>query len=158
MGLDQYLYKHDKGVDIADHDQWPGAEIDWSLEDAADTYDAAKLAAGQVAYWRKANQVHHWFVQNIGGGVDDCQRMPVEAEQLAGLLATCDRIKALHDMGAAWEDYAEANLPTERGFFFGSAEYNSYYLEDIDQTIEQLQVVLAKIDPINDRFYYQASW
>lgn len=26
----------------------------------------------QVAYWRKANQIHRWFVNIVQGGEDDC--------------------------------------------------------------------------------------
>ena len=26
----------------------------------------------QVGYWRKANQIHNWFVENVQDGEDDC--------------------------------------------------------------------------------------
>lgn len=35
-------------------------------------YDENKIKIiYEVAYWRKANHIHNWFVQNIQDGIDD---------------------------------------------------------------------------------------
>ncbi len=40
----------------------------------------------EVAYWRKANEVHAWFVKTAQGGVDECQLGdPLTKEQLTEL-------------------------------------------------------------------------
>ena len=31
-----------------------------------------KAVEFRLAYWRKANQVHAWFVEQVQGGKDDC--------------------------------------------------------------------------------------
>src|SRR6187549_2040929 len=31
----------------------------------------------QVAYWRKANAIHRWFVEKVQGGKDDCENYEV---------------------------------------------------------------------------------
>lgn len=49
-----------------------------------------------VAYWRKAHDVHEWFVRNVQGGVDECQPSPVNREQLAELRTEC--LRKLADM------------------------------------------------------------
>lgn len=36
----------------------------------------------QVAYWRKANAIHKWFVDNVQGGKDECQRSYVPRKAL----------------------------------------------------------------------------
>ena len=28
----------------------------------------------RIGYWRKANQIHNWFVENVQGGEDDCKK------------------------------------------------------------------------------------
>lgn len=42
-----------------------------------------------VGYWRKANAVHAWFVNNCGKGVDECQEMYVSHEHLLKLKEEC---------------------------------------------------------------------
>ena len=54
-------------------------------------------------------------------------------------------------------------LPTQDGFFFGSIEYDEYYMDDIYNTIEMLEKILKEEDELNkDWFYsdfeYHASW
>jgi len=104
-----------------------------------------------VGYWRKANQVHGWFVNNCGGGVDECQRMYVTREHLTDLLNTCLTVKA----GGA--EVAAELLPPSDGFFFGSNEIDEWYWQDIDNTIEQLGRILEQV-PADWDFQYQASW
>jgi hypothetical protein len=33
----------------------------------------------ELAYWRKANQIHNWFVKNVQNGQDNC--MPYEVSE-----------------------------------------------------------------------------
>lgn len=57
---------------------------------------------------------------------------------------------------------AEELLPTTSGFFFGSTEYDEFYLADIDLTIEQLKKVIKDSEQAPEgvyyEYYYQASW
>jgi hypothetical protein len=50
---------------------------------------------------------------------------------------------------------AEQLLPTQSGFFFGSTEYDADYLEDVKQTIIELESL-----PLDGKkiWYYQSSW
>ena len=135
-----------------------------------------------VAYWRKANEIHQWFVDHCGGGVDECQLMEVTKEDLEELLDTAKKVKASCKLvkgkiknGYKFEDgkevpimedgeyiedpsVAEALLPTTEGFFFGGTEYNQWYLADIDDTIKQIEKILATTDFDNEYVCYQASW
>jgi hypothetical protein len=135
----------------------------------------------QVAYWRKANAIHKWFVDNVQDGKDDCGDYYVSREQLQTLKALCDKVLAASAMKPAkvangytitpagqrkpiLEDgeviadpqTAAAILPTASGFFFGSTDYDQYYIADIRETSEALAALLA--EPESGEFYYHSSW
>jgi hypothetical protein len=103
-----------------------------------------------VAYWRKANAIHQWFVDNCQDGSDDCRPAYVSREKLAELLDLAKQVKADPSL-------ADELLPTTSGFFFGSTEYDEYYMQDIDTTINQLEQVLAST-AADWHFQYQSSW
>ena len=100
----------------------------------------------EQAYWRKANQIHRWFVNNVQEGVDDCGIYEVYGEQLLELVELCKRVLADHSL-------ADSLLPSQEGFFFVSTEYDEYYFADLESTIEQLK----DVEP--DTWYeYSSSW
>ena len=121
-----------------------------------------------IGYWRKANQIHNWFVENVQDGIDDCGTYEVTEKQLVDLLNTCKEVKAnsklidgkvkngerlgengwepIMEDGRYIEDptVAEELLPTTSGFFFGSTGYDQWYMDNIDYTIETLTRVLEE--------------
>ena len=119
------------------------------VQEAPFALDIATLEV-QVAYWRKANQIHKWFVDHVQNGVDNCEEYYVSRDQLQLLLDTCKIV--LID-----KEEASQLLPVQEGFFFGSYEYNEYYFSDIKDTIEQLEKVLTEY-PEEWSFKYQSSW
>ena len=137
----------------------------------------------QVGYWRKANQIHNWFVENVQDGEDDCgYHREVTEEDLEKLLALCNKIKDIAIMETApvvngytykdgkevpmYEDGTEivnadeiaALLPTQSGFFFGGTDYDSYYMYDIEETIDIITKVLETTDFDKEMIYYVSSW
>jgi len=42
----------------------------------------------EVMYWRKANQIHNWFVPNVQDGEDDCKEYYVTIESILDLYDT----------------------------------------------------------------------
>jgi hypothetical protein len=101
----------------------------------------------QVGYWRKANAIHNWFVENVQGSNDDCDEYPVSKEHLAKLLELVRAVLADRSRAAEL-------LPTTAGFFFGSQEYDEYYFEDLKETEKILETALAE----DGSYYYQSSW
>ena len=89
-----------------------------------------------LMYWRKSNQIHQWFVENVQGGVDNCEEYGVSLEDLQKLSKTIE--PALVSTAAASE-----LLPTSEGFFFGSQEYDKYYFEDLQTTKTQIDKIIA---------------
>ena len=55
------------------------------------------------------------------------------------------------------EEIAEI-LPTCSGFFFGSTEYDSYYLDDIKYTKENIEEIIKTLNFDEYDLYYLASW
>ena len=51
---------------------------------------------------------------------------------------------------------AETFLPTGSGFFFGSTEYDEWYIKDLEYTKKVLEKAI-KTGDVGD-YYYQASW
>lgn len=104
----------------------------------------------EVAYWRKANQVHGWFVRNVQEDTDNGASYFVSREQLERLRDTAKTV--LND-----NCLAESLLPVCEGFFFGTYDYDNYYFSDLADTVAQLDAVLAEPDTGAD-FKYRASW
>jgi hypothetical protein len=145
MGLDMYLSARQMTFN-----GWKNPDLYNKLvQEAPFALDTATLEV-QVAYWRKANQIHKWFVDHVQNGKDDCGDYYVSREQLQLLLDTCKIV--LID-----REEASQLLPVQEGFFFGSYEYNEYYFSDIQDTIDQLEKVLTEY-PQDWEFKYQSSW
>ena len=92
-------------------------------------------------YWRKANQIHGWFVNNVQDGEDDCREYFVEKQKVKELLDLIKRI--LKDRR---KEKAMELMPPKEGFFFGTYEIDSYYWEDLERTERELEELLDKID------------
>ena len=115
----------------------------------------------QVGYWRKANHIHKWFVYNVQDGEDDCDwHNEVTAEDLEELLAICKTIKSIAvmdgDIVTNPNDIADL-LPTQSGFFFGGTEYDSWYMDSIDYTINAITEIFTTVDD-SQMIYYRSSW
>ena len=130
MGLDMYLGKAKK---IADN--------------KFDNFE-------EVGYWRKGNQIHKWFVDNCQNGIDECQMVVVKKENLEELLVICLDIINNKDN----KSLAKRELPTQNGFFFGGTEYDEYYFQEIESTIEILKKVLEETNFEENVITYQSSW
>jgi hypothetical protein len=158
MGLDMYLraseyvYRHNFNRQTDEDTINPlFNEIVRSLE-LEDVIDKTGFAGITVdvpmGYWRKSNMIHHWFVNNLADGVDECQPIYVNRKNLEDLKDLCITVVANPEL-------AEQLLPTGSGFFFGSTSYDKYYFGDLNDTIG----ILTKcLESKFDYFEYQASW
>ena len=114
---------------------------------ATDMYGASVEVT--CAYWRKANQIHSWFVREVQGGEDNCGEYYVSSDKLIELLAICK-----HSL----ENKDPSLLLPQGGFFFGSTDIDEWYWNDIKSTISQLERILALPEFDNLSFYYNSSW
>ena len=89
-----------------------------------------------LMYWRKSNQIHKWFVDNVQGGTDNCAEYSVSLDDLQKLRKTLEPALLSTAQGSEL-------LPTGEGFFFGSQEYDEYYFEDLKTTKTQIDKIIA---------------
>ena len=65
--------------------------VAYIVSDEDNERDAWALKAA-IGYWRKANQIHAWFVEHVQGGEDECNPHDVSREQLEELREVCRRV------------------------------------------------------------------
>ena len=102
----------------------------------------------EAMYWRKSNQIHKWFVDNVQEGTDDCGNYDVSREQIEELRQLI--LNVLDTKNATL-------LPPQEGFFFGSKTVDDYYWQDLRDTEEKLGKVLEDFTD-NWSFEYHSSW
>lgn len=136
----------------------------------------------EICYWRKANQIHRWFVEHVQDNVDDCNSYYVKKKDIEELLSTCRAVvlscnlidgyvqngytyenkkrKPIFEEGKVVENptVAKKLLPTFTGFFFGHYDYDEYYVSDLNYTIDKLEHILKTFDFKNNRLFYQSWW
>ena len=132
-----------------------------------------------VAYWRKFNALHSWFVNNYANGVDDCRPVYVSEDTLVELVGVLRNVKEKLDNSKlvkktikTWngeideidvyeceEEVTELFSP-QSGFFFGSTEINEWYKNDVIYAIEVFEEILKEeeLNGNDGEYYYEASW
>ena len=182
MGLDMYIMKRPK---YGDNDKqrdaiiafvswirkglnctfcdWTGGQISTTdlpdivsliqaIEKCPIDYEHGEYIEEEVGYWRKANQIHRWFIENVQCGADDCMyHRALTKEDLENLKSVCDEVLANHEL-------APKLLPTLPGFFFGGTEYDKYYYEQLVNTSELCDRLIADTDFNKYELRYISSW
>lgn len=150
MGLDMYLTA--KRYIWEHRDDPKDVELREALDKLPHLGHKGKRIKGitvDAVYWRKANAIHKWFVDNVQNGVDDCGEYYVERGKLVELRDAC--LNAMYD-----PDQADKHLPTQAGFFFGSTDIDEWYFHGLDDTVKGINSCLDMDEEWS--FYYCSSW
>ena len=161
MGLDMYFTARQYLSSWNDADKELKTKVSALVEGMATEWEVKEVSF-EVAYWRKANAIHNWFVQNVQEGEDDCKSYYVNENCIIELYDTVCQVLEDHSK-------AEELLPPQGGFFFGGTEIDEWYFKDLEYTREVFEPLVTKImyakDYPNERhdiwnydFYYQSSW
>lgn len=162
MGLDMYLSvkKYESRFDNnkpIEKDFYP-KEFEELQEMIFNHNFCSKYTTCQIGYWRKANAIHKWFVENcFTGDYEDYhgEAIDVSYDKLIELRDLCKQVLEDHDK-------AYELLPTQDGFFFGSTEYSEWYFGDLEYTIDLIDAIermYTNVSPnYNYSFEYDASW
>jgi hypothetical protein len=185
MGLDMYL---EKKTYVQNWKHTPKEEIniitikqDGKIRKDIDTKRIKEIVE-EVGYWRKANAIHKWFVDNCADDDYKGAEIYVDGEKLKKLLEVVNKVliasklvkgkikNGQRSTPTGWEDVMEDGfyvedstvaqelLPTESGFFFGGTDYNEYYIEDLKYTKELIEGIVEKDKELSGNYYYSASW
>jgi hypothetical protein len=192
MGLDQYL---DLDVYVPGWEHYPAHErqaytdVLRTLGFPAEVCPESPSLTVQinVGYWRKANQIHGWFVREVQEGRDECQRSEMTWDKLFELREVCRRVLNSTELVDAevvshWTyeggvktshlvpgkllknpSLAAELLPPAKGFFFGGDDFDECYWEDLVRTVEIIDCAKELDDhqrALGRRAYphYRASW
>jgi len=107
-----------------------------------------KEIVAEAIYWRKSNQIHQWFVDNVQDGTDNCGNYYVSREQLEQLRQLILQVLDTKDTSL---------LAPVSGFFFGSDQVDDWYWQDLRTTEEKIGRVLEEF-PAGWDFEYHSSW
>lgn len=152
MGLDMYLNaaRYISHYDYSDRTKAEKAIGEQVVSLIGGAPGPLKFVEVEAMYWRKANQIHTWFVHNVQNGEDECREHDVSREDLTQLRQAC------RDVLANRERAADV-LPTGSGFFFGGTDYDEEYFTDLETTAERIDQLLdPKWEEWN--FTYRSSW
>lgn len=151
MGLDMYLSKKIYLGANYEHNNVNGKiELTRGKDNTPVIVDLKKVTyiIENAAYWRKANAIHRWFVENVQDGTDDCGYYYVEPSKLKELVSECKKVLNSKDKAAEL-------LPTASGFFFGGTNYDEWYFQSMEDTIKQIEEALTDESA---EFEYHSSW
>lgn len=131
MGLDIYMFKVKKTT----------KEV---------STNGLDLSNGEkVAYFRKVNCLYGYFQNQL----DDEYTAFVSHNVVDDIVEKAESIiHKAKETPNDWQEFAKDTLPTCSGFFFGSTEYDEWYLEGVQLIIDQLSSVLNDWD--DDAIYY----
>lgn len=159
MGLDMYIYKTKKAshsieelcdLDNNPKEDDPAVEIFLPLNiPFPDHFPNHRSIFTQVAYWRKFNALHNWFVNHVQVGIDDCNYYELFQDHLVDLIDTLQHVLDKQDT---------TDFEPTAGFFFGSTEVDEYYWELVEITLDEMKHVLDDFDWENERMFYCSSW
>jgi hypothetical protein len=158
MGLDQHLFKktYVKNWSFMNEDELHQITVKKAGKVRKDI-DKKKITyiVEECCYWRKANQIHRWFVENAQNGVDDCGEHYVSLEQIEKLVSICETVLAAKN-----EVLSASLLPPMEGCFFGSYAFDDWYYQNVSNTIDQLKecIINATVDEGSADYYYSSSW
>ena len=173
MGLDMYLYGVMYLSDFKESEKRIAEQIKPIFFLEGLDLSTPRYVKWELGYWRKANAIHSWFVQNVQEGNDDCGNYWVSLENLESLRMRCLAVlkhkKKLSGYKLTKEDRVQLKNYTDPGdnglfrldptggFFFGSTDIDEGYYDDLRRTV----AIIDKCLPLADKgldFEYHSSW
>lgn len=122
MGMESVLYKAEKGVNLKEMRSKP-----WMV------------ASEVMGRFKKANQIHRWFLENVQNGIDDGGFYQIDECQFKRLYKLCVTVDY-------YPERAEELLPTLKGFDIGSSKYDEAYFDNLKKAL----IVLGNINKTFD--------
>lgn len=156
MGLDMYV-KAKIYVGLSNMENLRDGIV--TLQKATAPLGMLRELSYEFLYFRKANWLHKWFVDNVQEGEDDCGEYEIDVDTLEKVLAVIQEVLDDHSL-------AESLLPTQSGFFFGDTRMDESYFEELKTSYDYISAEVAKYHKFKKGFgkdiyvylTYQSSW
>ena len=168
MGLDMYFSRRTyvgKLKNTKDSDnRWSERDVN-NMELKFDDADLSHINLKNVRYieevfgeFRKFNALHGYVVDNFASGVDNCEMIYLDIDDIIKIHETLSLVKESLSIGD--KVIAEQTLPPQAGFFFGSTEIDKWYEEDVNEAVEVFGKIIEEHSMVgyNASYSYQASW
>jgi hypothetical protein len=168
MGLDMYFSRRtyvSQFKDTRDSDgNWSERDVN-NMELKIDDADLSHINPKNVRYieelfgeFRKFNALHAYVVDNFGGGVDECQVIYLDIDDLIQIHEMLSLVQESLSIGD--KVIAGQTLPPTAGFFFGSTDIDEWYERDVKEAVEVFGKVIKEHSIVghNASYSYQASW
>ena len=152
MGLDMYVKGKRYLWSFGDSDAQTIEDVTGLFPELVGASRKVNEITAEFMYWRKANAIHKWFVDNVQGGKDECEEHSISLEQLAVLQQACASV-------LADPDNAQSYLPTASGFFFGGTDVDEWYMQNVNDTKDWIDKLFEDKEKFTKwELYYQSSW
>jgi len=174
VGLDMYLYKSEfiSGYSFNKDERFDQIRDAIGIPVCEDSPHITVDVC--VAYWRKANAIHGWFVEHVQNGEDECKPHELSLSKLHELRDACLTVLETKSQNPkAFENIARSVLPPREGFFFGVDDVGESYIHDLQLTLQQIDHITNAAGPELSRlssnehtnepeelvfFTYRSSW
>ncbi|BAX72865.1 hypothetical protein [Leuconostoc mesenteroides] len=103
-----------------------------------------------VHSWRKANQIRQWFMTRFNQEPDEQLKIALTDDDVNALISDIEQVLSNKQL-------ATSLLPTSSGFFFGSTDYDTYYFDELKDTLQYLKNDF-EYDPDNEQLFYTEWW
>lgn len=103
-----------------------------------------------VHSWRKANQIRGWFVTRFDQEPDEQLKIALTDDDIDALISDIEQVLADKAL-------APSLMPTSSGFFFGSTDYDTYYFDELKDTLQYLKNDF-EYNPDNEQLFYTEWW
>lgn len=117
-------------------------------------YEDGNTYSTEIRYWRKCNQIHDWFLRH--GNLDHSYNAGNEPLYIDKGIAKqfLDELKIVNEN----HEKAKELFPVAEGFFWGSAEYDEFYFNDLKETFNDLLGVYLDTDWDTEHWEYSCWW
>ena len=151
MGLDMYIYRREKGEEVAY----------WRKANAILQWIADHVAEGEIENCEEYRLTKEDLINLRDTCLKVLSKPELEYKEIdckeydpdKGYVNVKRTFKVLAD-----SSLAEELLPTQDGFFFGSTLYDEYYLDDLRSTVSQINKILDTTDFDKQELMFYAWW
>lgn len=136
------------------------SQYDWYItpyQKVTNKEELLKLMEGSIeneypmeqAYFRKVNFIYAYFSKISPFDEELCV---VTKNDIQEFINVCTKVILNHSI-----EFAQENLPTQAGFFFGSTTYDQWYWNDVQDCLNKMKILYNLLDD-DDLVLWSFSW